>query len=48
MILLQTMTAALNPREEHILRQRYGLDHLECSTLDQVGCALAVTRECAR
>lgn len=47
MILRHTMTAALNPREEHILRQRYGIGGSD-STLDQVGFKLAVTRERVR
>lgn len=47
MILRQTMTATLNPREEYILRQRYGIGGPD-NTLDQVGYTLAVTRERVR
>lgn len=47
MILRQTMTATLNPREEYILRQRYGIGGPD-NTLDQVGYTLSVTRERVR
>jgi RNA polymerase primary sigma factor len=39
--LLQT----LNPREEHILRMRFGIGFDEASTLEEIGQTLGVTRE---
>ena len=35
----------LNPREEHILRMRFGIGYDDASTLEEIGQTLGVTRE---
>jgi RNA polymerase primary sigma factor len=45
---VQGVLAALAPRERRVLQLRFGLDGERPRTLDEVGAALAVTREQAR
>jgi RNA polymerase primary sigma factor len=40
--------ATLNPREQEILRLRFGLDQSGAHTLEEIGNRLAVTRERVR
>ncbi len=42
---ISRLLKALNPREERILRMRFGIGYDEESTLEEIGQALGVTRE---
>ncbi len=42
---LDTVLADLNPREERILRMRFGIDNAVDQTLEEVGKSFSVTRE---
>jgi RNA polymerase primary sigma factor len=42
---ISRLLKALNPREEHILRMRFGIGYDEESTLEEIGQTLGVTRE---
>ena len=42
------MLHVLTPREQHVLKMRFGIDHPDNITLEQVGRTMAVTRERVR
>jgi len=42
---ISRLLKALNPREEQILRMRFGIGYDEASTLEEIGQTLGVTRE---
>jgi RNA polymerase primary sigma factor len=46
--MLHELVKTLNPREAGILKARFGLDGGSRQSLDEVGCALGVTRERVR
>ena len=45
---MRNLLSKLNPREEQVLRLRFGFDSDECLTLEEVGKILHVTRERVR
>jgi RNA polymerase primary sigma factor len=45
---LHSLLESLSPREQQMLRMRFGLDGLDECTLEQIGRTFAVTRERVR